>query len=115
MAQLPFMQQLEAHDNELEVRDRIAHGQYNAQHLAIAQEWLRRKEEARLAASSAKRDAREKETLSIAKEANAIARSQAVAAARSARYAMYAAVIAAIGAIIAAKAEIYELISKVLH
>lgn len=72
MAQPPFMQQLEAHDNELEVRDRIAHGQYNAQHLAIAQEWLRREEEARSAASSAKRDAREEETLSIARRALSI-------------------------------------------
>ena len=114
MAQLPFMQQLEAHNNELDVRERIAHGQYNAQHLAIAQEWLRRKEESRSAASSAKRDARSEETLSIAKEANAIARLEAASAARSARYAMYAAVIAAIGAIIAAKSEIYELIFNVL-
>ena len=113
MTQLPFMQQLDAHDNELEVRDRIAHGQYNAQGLAIAQEWLRRKEYARMTASSAMRDTREEETLSIAKEANAIARLEAAAAAQSARYAMYAAVIAAIGAIIAAKSEIYNLILKI--
>ncbi len=69
MAQLPFLQQLEAYDNELEVRERIAHGQYNAQHQAIAQEWLRRKEESRSAASLAKRDAREEETMYIARKA----------------------------------------------
>ena len=69
MAQLQFMQQLEAYDNELEVRERIASGLYNAQHQAIAEEWLRRKEESRLAATSAKRDAREEETLSIARKA----------------------------------------------
>lgn len=64
-------------------------------------------------------NAREIETLSIAKEANrlaseanAIARLEAAAAARSARYAMYAAFIAAIGAVIATKSEIYALIFK---
>ena len=101
MAQLPFMQQLEAHDNELEVREHIANGTYNTQSLAIAQEWLRRKEEARSATSSAKRDAREEEILSIAKEANRIASEARTAAFEQARWAKWAAIIATIAAIIA--------------
>jgi hypothetical protein len=58
---------------------------------------------------AAKRDAREMETLSIAKDANNIARSQAAAAWRAARYAMYAAAIAAIAALFASKDEISKL------
>ena len=63
------MQQLEAHGNELEVRERIAKGQYNGEHLGIAQEWLRRKEEARSAAAAARAEAREEENLSISRKA----------------------------------------------
>ena len=62
------------------------------------------------AAAFAKREALEAETLSTAKEANAIARSQAAAAWRAARYAMYAAIIAAIAAVIAIKDEILAII-----
>lgn len=65
----------------------------------------------------AKREAREVEILSIAKEANrlaseanSIARSQATAAWRAARYAMYAAIIATIAAVVANKNEILALI-----
>ena len=82
-----------------------------------AVEAVRRFDQSLLAASSIKREAREEETLAIAKEANklareanSIARLEAAAASRSARYAMYAAVIAAIGAITANKEKIYELI-----
>lgn len=114
MEKRTLIEQLDFANDETEVRERLAFRQYYSEQVPIIQEWLRRKEEARSAASSAKRDAREKETLSIAKEANAIARSEAAATQRSARYAMYAATIAAISAIIAAKAEIYELIPNVL-
>lgn len=58
---------------------------------------------------AAKRDAREMETLSIAKEANNIARSQATAAWRAARYAMYAAAISAAAALFTIKDEIFKL------
>ncbi|MDP3744441.1 MAG: hypothetical protein Q8Q76_08900 [Methylotenera sp.] len=115
MAQLPLMQQLEAHDNEAEVRERLASRQYHSEQVPIIQEWLRRKEEARSAASSTKRDAREEETLSIAKEALSIAKeanriaSEDLAAAQSsatsafeqARWAKWAAIIATVAAIIA--------------
>lgn len=110
MSQLSFMEQLEAHDNEPEVRERIAKGEYNTQSRGVAEEWLRRKEGARAAVYSAERSVREKETLAVAKEANEIARSQATAAWRAARYAMYAAVIAAIAAIISAKDQILPFI-----
>lgn len=61
--------------------------------------WLRSKQVAADREASFKRDAREKETLAIAKEANRIARDEAAAAARSARWAKIAAIIAAIAAI----------------
>ncbi|MFC1534261.1 hypothetical protein ACFL7M_12940 [Thermodesulfobacteriota bacterium] len=57
------------------------------------------------------RDARDSETLRIAKEANDIALNEARSASRSARWAMYAAIIATIMAVIAAKADIKWLIS----
>lgn len=72
--------------------------------------WLRLKEAERDSASSSKRDAREEETLAIAKEANSIAHSQSAAAWRAARYAMYAAIIAATAAVVAVKDGIYALI-----
>ena len=80
MSQHTFLQQLEKHNNELDVREHIANGTYNAQSLAIAQEWLRRKEEARSVSASAARDAREKAMLSATRRAE--------------RWAMYAAIIA---------------------
>ena len=84
-----------------------------------ARSWLHELQLQRDLEASAKRDAREEATLSIANEANrlaseanTIARLESASASRSARYAMYAAVIAAIGTIIAAKNEIYALIFK---
>ena len=90
----------------------------------FAQEWLRLKQEERDLASSAKRDAREEETLSIAKSALAIAeeanriasedlaaaKSSAASAGEQARWAMWATIIATIAAIIAAKDQILALI-----
>ena len=110
MGQLPFMQQLEAHGDELEVRERIAKGQYHGEHLGIALEWLRRKEEKRSSSAASKRDAREEETLSIAKEANRIASNALVAARSSSRWAMWAAIIAMIAIVIAAKDQILTFI-----
>lgn len=68
--------------------------------------WLHPRMALAEAAASARRDSMTAEAISIAKEANAIARFEAAAAARSARWAMYAAIIAATGAAIAAKDEI---------
>jgi len=124
MAQLSFKQQRELNGNEDDVRDRMARGLYHGEHLGVAQEWLRKLDAGRAAASSAKRDAREESTLaiaaealSIAKDANriaseelAVAREAASSARRNARWAMYAAITAVVAAIIAAKDQIYELI-----
>jgi hypothetical protein len=102
---------------EPEVRSRLAHGSWNGRRKAYVEEWLRLKEAERESIASNLRDAREEETLSIAKEANRLAsdanifaRIEASAASRSARYAMYAAIIAAISAVIAIKDEILILI-----
>lgn len=65
--------------------------------------WLRLKAEERALASSAKRDAREEETLSIAREANRIALA-------ASRWAMYAAIIAITAIAIATKDQILALI-----
>jgi hypothetical protein len=82
-----------------------------------ARPWLEMKRVEREVEASSKRDAREEETLSIAKEANRLAseansfaRLQAAAASRSARYAMYAAAIAATVAIAGYKDQILKLI-----
>jgi hypothetical protein len=122
MERNPFLVSLDNDNDEAGVRARLAsHHGYQESYKPLVREWLRECDEARAFDSSAKRDAREEMTLSIAKEANrlaseanAIARLEAAAASRSARYAMYAAVIAAIGAIIAAKSEMYEFILKYL-
>ena len=115
MSRNPFLVSLDNDKDEAGVRALLAspHG-YQESYKSLVKEWLREQDAKREEASSSKRTAREIETLSIAKEANAIARLEAAAAARSARYAMYAAVIAAIGATIAAKSDIYELIVKFL-
>jgi len=85
MSERSFMQQLELHGNEMEVRERIAKGQYHGEHLGIALEWLRRKDEERASASASKRDAREEEILEIAREANRIASNALVEACRANR------------------------------
>ena len=93
MTDSAFWKQLEAQNDESKVRIAIASGHYNPNEAAVAQDWLKRKEEARSAAASAKRDSREEETLAIAKEANKIA-------SRAERWAMYAAIAAVIALII---------------
>jgi hypothetical protein len=76
----------------------------------LAELWLKSKDDARAAASSAKRDAREDETLAIAREANSIAR-DALRAVRKDRYIAIAAIIIAA---IAAHKEIKWLITSVI-
>jgi hypothetical protein len=102
---------------EAEVGKRLARNVYGVKHAAIAQEWLRSKEAARAASFAAKRDAREEETLSIARhalsiaeDANTIATRDLSAAVEQARWAKWAAILAAIAAIIATKDQILVLI-----
>lgn len=115
MSQLPFRQQLEKHNNPEEVRQRLAAGNYNQQHARIAQEYLDSLHRQKDATAVANRDAREEETLRIAKEALssakdanriasedlAAARDSAASARAQARWAMWAAIIATIAAIVA--------------
>lgn len=103
MNQISFKEQLERHGNETDVRDRMARGLYHGEHLGVAQEWLRRKEEARSVSASASRDARE-ERMAVAAEA------AAAAALRAAKWAMYAAIIATIAMAIAIKDHILALL-----
>ena len=66
MTDTAFWKQLESQNDEAAVRIAIASNHYTPDTVGIAQEWLRRKEEARDSASAAKRDAREIKTLRIA-------------------------------------------------
>jgi hypothetical protein len=91
------------------------------QSFSFVSDWVAEKEDELRAADSARRDAREAETLSIAREANrlaseanSIARLEAAAASRSARYAMYASIVAVIGAITANKTDIFDFIKLLL-
>lgn len=101
--------ELTEEEYEAEVRLRLLHNLYPPNEVKFAEEWLRKFEARRSASSSAKRDAREEETLSVAKEANTIALAAASAAADAndiARFARTISVIAAIAAIVAAVAAI---------
>uniref|UniRef100_A0A6M3LWQ4 Uncharacterized protein n=1 Tax=viral metagenome TaxID=1070528 RepID=A0A6M3LWQ4_9ZZZZ len=84
---------------------------------SVVEEWLRRKEEERALDSSSKRDAREEETLSIAREANRIA-SNALSEAKRANRSRWKdramTIIAIIIAAIAARADIMWLISALI-
>ncbi|MCX5806709.1 MAG: hypothetical protein NT010_11715 [Proteobacteria bacterium] len=89
------------------------HGDPGSKTRDEVESWLRSKQVAAFADASSKRDAREEETLAVAKdanllaseansfarEANTIARDEAAAAARSARWAKIAAIVAAVAAI----------------
>jgi len=63
-----FYSKLDA-STEAEVRTRLAAGNYNKQHAALAQEWLARKTEARESETGARAERREEESLSISREA----------------------------------------------
>jgi len=102
---------------EDEVRFKLLHNLIPKHEVKFAEEWLRKYEVRRSASSSAKRDAREEETLSIARralsiaeDANAIATRDLAAAVSQARWAKWAAIIATIAAIIATKDQILALI-----
>lgn len=69
MNQRNFLEQLDAVDNEAEVRERLAAGNYNARHAALAQEWLRRKEASRNAEAAARKETREEAGLAISRKA----------------------------------------------
>ena len=86
-----------------------------------AEAWIAAERHRLDSASSSKRDAREEETLSIAKEANRIAsyalveaRSNSASARAQARSAKIAAIIATTAAIVSAKEEIWAIIAKLL-
>lgn len=111
----PFFAELDAESNELAVRERLVAGRYNSRRAPLAEEWLRRREEARTVEAAARAEAREAESLSIANkalaaatEANRIAsedlaaaRDSAASAREQARWAMWAAIIATVAAIVA--------------
>jgi hypothetical protein len=91
------------------------HGSYDSPTRREVEAWLQSK-------TLSKRDAREEETLTIAKEANVlaqeantIARDDADSACRSARWAKIAAIIAAAAAIIANRADIMWSIKYLLN
>lgn len=119
-----FLARLDAANNELEVRERLAGGQYNSRHAALAQEWLRRKEEERVADANTRAEEREAESLSIANRALAVAteanriasedlaaaRDSAASARLQARWAKWAAIIATVAAVIATKDQIITLV-----
>lgn len=115
MVEMSFRQRLEEQDNPEEVRQRLAAGNYSQTHARIAQEYLDSLGRKESAESAAKRDAREEETLRIAKEALssakeanriasedlAAAQDSAASARVQARYAKWAAIIATVAAIVA--------------
>lgn len=78
------------HMGESELRYKMAHGSFFGNR-ALAEEWLRQKEDERMLASSSRRDARESEMLKMARKASS-----------DALLAKIAAIIAAIAAIIGA-------------
>jgi hypothetical protein len=75
MTDTAFWKQLDAQNNENAVRITIASGHYNPNDAAVAQEWLRRKDEARSSAAFARSEARDEESLSISRNALEISRS----------------------------------------
>lgn len=64
-----FLAQLDAANNETEVRERLAAGKYNSLAAGLAREWLRRREEARAAETASRAEAREEESLAISRRA----------------------------------------------
>jgi len=112
-----FLAKLDAEDNELGVREALASGRYNSRRAALAEEWLRRRDDARQGEAVARAEAREDESLSIARsalsiatEANRIASEARNSTAAQARWAMWAAIIATAAAVIATKEQIVALV-----
>ncbi len=69
MSERSFLEQLDAANDEAEVRERLAAGKYNSMAAGLAREWLRRKEEARAAEATSRAEAREEESLAISRKA----------------------------------------------
>jgi hypothetical protein len=77
----PFLADLDRQNDEAAVREKLAsHHGYQESYKPLVREWLRERDEIRASASTAERDAREIETLAIAKEANELARTANAAA-----------------------------------
>lgn len=111
-----FRDRLDTANDERGVRDRIARGLYHTQHLAIAKEWVREKEEERAREADARRESREEQALAVARESMEHAKTSAEAASTSAHaarsqatWAKWAAAIAVVAAIVAAKEALYSL------
>lgn len=114
MSRNPFLESLDRDNDEDGVRARLAspHG-YQESHKLLVREWLRERDDARASASALAKHALEEEAISVAREANEIARSASFAASaaasaavdanalarRSSRIAIIAIVIAAIAAV----------------
>ena len=94
----PFIKSLEPLDDET-ILSKISSDVWSAQKKQWASDFLNKR-------SSCKRNAREEETLAIAKDANRIASEALKIAREQARWAMWAAIIATIAIIIAAMAYI---------
>lgn len=98
-------------DGEDNVRLKLAQGIWSEPRtVALIKEWLALIDRERSAAASAKRDAREEETLAIAKSANRLASDSNRIALAASRWAMYAAIIAITAIAIATKDQILALI-----
>ena len=103
-------------------REKLAQGIFNIDQVPFVESWLKFKDEERTFVASSKRDAREEETLSIAKEANFIAsraletaESEALLARRSRWIDRIIPTIAIIIAAIAARDDIMWLISWLIN
>lgn len=96
-----FLARLDAHNSESDVRERLARGAYNSQKASLANEWLRRREEARALEAAARAEAREDEAVSIAREANRISEHANLISERALSKAKMANIWAAIAALIA--------------
>ena len=75
MTDTAFWKQLDSQNDEAAVRIAIASNHYTPDTVGVAQEWLRRKEEARSSAAFARSEARDEESLSISRNALEISRS----------------------------------------
>ncbi len=67
--QRTFWEQLDAANDEADVRRRITEGLYFGPHLGIAKEWIRKRDAARSEAAEERKEKREKESLSISRKA----------------------------------------------
>ena|SRR5712691_5054357 len=69
MIQRDLLAQLDAANDESEVRHRLATGQYHSSQVPVVQEWLRARETGRAEALASRKEEREEESLSISRRA----------------------------------------------